>query len=181
MIEKDKKIIVFKDDLLDEKAPGELCYVKFLDVEESYAVFYKPLIAPKYFKHYLGENKIKEAYVISSDNNIEKYKNVLYTFEEESGLYFVTKGVTQKKKLVLLIDKGMEIELNLPKYFYEISNNRIFIKEYNKLKDKNYCYVCDEDEINPLLKSIMIETNEVIPGILYTGDYNINSKIKEYN
>lgn len=179
MIEKNKKIIIFKDDLLDEKAPGELCYVKYLDLDENYAVFYKPLIAPKYFKHYLSENKIKEAYILTNDDNVNKYKDILYTFEEESGVYLSRKGIKQNKKLVLLIDKGMEIKLNLPKYFYEITNNRIIIKPYNKYKDKDYCYVCDEKEISPLLKSIMIETNEVIPGILYIGDYNLESNVKK--
>lgn len=179
MIENDKKIIVFKKDINDNEITGNLCYVKFLDEEEKYAVFYKPLIAPKYFKHYLAENKIKEAYVLISDHNIEKYKDVIYTFKEEHGVYLCSKGVTEHKKLVLLVDKGMDIELSLPKYFYELNNNRIFIKPYKKIKNKEYCYVCEEKDLNEYLKKIMIEASEVVPGVLYLGEYNIDAKIKK--
>ena len=53
-----KKLIIFKRDLENNEVLGEVCYVKFLGSDETYAIFYKPLIAPKYLKEYIKQNKI---------------------------------------------------------------------------------------------------------------------------
>lgn len=179
MTQNNKKLIILKKDLEEGEKPGNLCYVKYLDADKNYAVFYKPLIAPKYFKHYLEENKIQEAFELTSDEDVLKYKDSIYTFTSENGVYLVKKGVTARKKLVLLVDKGMEIELSLPKYLYEMENKRIIIKPYNKNKNKDYCYVADEEEVNDYIKSAMIETSEVVPGILLLGEYELSGKTKK--
>lgn len=178
MIDNNKKVIIFKEDApVDLKK--ELCYVKFLDKEQKYAVFYKPLIAPKYFRHYLEENKIKEAYILNSDEKICEYIDKLYTFESEYGVYICKKGISETKKYVLMVDSGMEIELDAEKYSYEIKNDSILIKPYKAIKNKGYCYVFDEENVNPYLKAIMIETSELIPGILYMGTYDLDSNVKK--
>ena len=64
MNENDSKLIVFDKDI-NEKI-GDITYVKFIN--SNSAVFYNPLIAPKYFDNYIKENNIEKAYVINNDN-----------------------------------------------------------------------------------------------------------------
>ena len=54
MNENKSKLIVFSSDV-SEKI-GDITYVKFLNPNS--AVFYNPLIAPKYFNNYIMENGI---------------------------------------------------------------------------------------------------------------------------
>ena len=68
MNENDSKLIVFDKDI-NEKI-GDITYVKFIN--SNSAVFYNPLIAPKYFDNYIKENNIEKAYVINDDNMLEK-------------------------------------------------------------------------------------------------------------
>ena len=62
MNENKSKLIVFSSDV-SEKI-GDITYVKFLNPNS--AVFYNPLIAPKYFNNYIMENGIEKAYVIKA-------------------------------------------------------------------------------------------------------------------
>ena len=169
-----KKLVIFKSDCDGENLKNK-CFVKFLDNDKNYAIFYKPLIAPKNFKEYIKENKIIEAYIIEDDSLVEKYKDYIYTFESDKGVYKVTHGIVIQKKLVLLVDKGMEICLELPKYLYEIIDNKIYLSAFKEGKNKNYCYVIDSDDVNDILKDIMIETEEIVPCILNLGTYDIKS------
>lgn len=178
MIETEKKLIIFKNDCNDERLK-EKCYVKFLDKEKEYAIFYKPLIAPKYFKEYLKENRIEEAYLICDDSLIEEYKDIIYTFKNEKGVYKVSNSLEEEKKLVLMVDKGMEICLNLPKYLYSIKDNKIFLMPYKEGKNKEYCYVACENDVNDILKSIMLEVRQVVPGVLNMDSYELNSNSKK--
>ena len=51
MNKENKKLIIFDD---ENENYGELRFVKFLDEEKKIAIFYNPLIAPKYFENYLN-------------------------------------------------------------------------------------------------------------------------------
>lgn len=176
-----KKLIIFKKDINENKQPGNLCYVKFLDEQKNYAIFYNPLIAPKYFKQYIKENKIEEAYEVCDDGILESYKDKIYTFKSENGIYHAKKGFNETKKLVLLVDPGMDIELPLQKFSYEIYGNKIIINEYKKTKNKGYCYVADENEVSSHIKNAMIEVSQVVPNILYLGKYELSGLSKEEN
>ncbi len=172
---KNKKLIIFKSDCNENEVPGDLCYVKFLDEEKNYAVFYKPLIAPKYFKEYLKENKIEQAYEITDDTLLENYQDRVYTFRDDGGVFKVNKGIELDEKLVLLANKGMEIALNFPKYSYELKGKSIIIKPYKKKRD-SYCYVANENDVNEELRRIMIPVLEAVPGILNMGTYSFSEK-----
>lgn len=172
---KNKKLIIFKRDCNENEIPGDLCYVKFLDEEKNYAVFYKPLIAPKYFKEYLKENKIEQAYEITDDTLLENYQDRVYTFRDDGGVSKVNKGIELDEKLVLLANKGMEIALNFPKYSYELKGKSIIIKPYKKKRD-SYCYVANENDVNEELRRIMIPVLEAVPGILNMGTYSFSEK-----
>lgn len=162
-----KKLIIFKRDLENNEVLGEVCYVKFLGSDETYAIFYKPLIAPKYLKEYIKQNKIEVAYEILSDEVLEKYENKVYTFKSEGGVYKVKKGIEQENKLVLLVDYGMEISLNLPRYSYDIKGKTINLKPYKNSNTKGYCYVANDGDVNNELRKIMIPVLEIIPGLLF--------------
>ena len=71
MNENKSKLIVFSSDV-SEKI-GDITYVKFLNPNS--AIFYNPLIAPKYFNNYIMENGIEKAYVIKDDSILEKYSD----------------------------------------------------------------------------------------------------------
>ena len=103
MNENDSKLIVFDKDI-NEKI-GDITYVKFIN--SNSAVFYNPIIAPKYFDNYIKENNIEKAYVINDDNMLEKYSNYVYTFTPSKGIYSVNKGIEIMEKYVLLVDNGM--------------------------------------------------------------------------
>ena len=174
-----KKLLIFEKECSKDEAPGNLCYVKFLDKEKNYAVFYKPLIAPKYFKEYIKENSIELAYEVLDDKLLDNYQDKIYTLRNDGGVFKVEKGIKLDKKLVLLANKGMEIALNLPKYSYEIKDNLIIIKPYKKKKD-TYCYVADENYVNEELRRFMIPVLEAVPGILNMGSYSFDDiKIKK--
>lgn len=172
-----KKLLVFKRDIEDDDLKDP-CYVKFLDIDRNYAIFYKPLIAPKYFKDYLNQNKIELAYEISNDIQLNKYEDKIYTFKSENGVYKVSKGFEIEKKLVLLVDFGMEIKLDLPKYSYEIIEKTIVLKPYKESNKKGYCYVANDTEVNEELRRIMMLTEEVIPNVLNMESYQFKSSVK---
>lgn len=168
----DKKLIVFEKDIDEDEIPGEKRFVKFLDDNKKYAIFYMPLIAPKNFMSYLKENNIEIAYEIKDEQRLSEYEDIVHTFVNESGVYEVYKGIELRKKMVLLVDKGMDICLNLPAFSYTIDDNYIYITPIkNNDATKSYCYVYDEDKINPELRKIMIETVEAVPGILRMNDF----------
>ncbi len=168
-----KKIIIFKEDY-NGNIPLEKCFIKFLDDENKSAIFYKPLIAPKYLANYIKENNIKEAYIINDDNIVSEYIDKIYTLESYKGIYILNKGVNINKKLILLVDKGMEICLDLPKYSYCFKDNKFYIEEYKENKNKEYCYVANFDDVDEVIKKIMVEVYEIIPGILSLDEYTIN-------
>lgn len=178
MKEENEKIIIFKKDVQNEIL-GELCYVKFINDNKSHAIFYKPLIAPKYFKEYIKQNKIYEAYYITCDDILKKYIDYAYTFTPSYGLYYVNKGVDISSKLILLVDSGMEIILDLPVYSYVLKDDKFYVK---KLKErpinKKYCYVCDSSLVNEELKKFMIPVYEAVPNILSINEYDFKHDIK---
>ena len=180
MQKENKKLVIFKSDIEDKSFKNK-CFVKFLGDDNNYAIFYKPLIAPKNFKEYIKENKILEAYIIEDDFLVEQYKDYIHTFESDKGVYNVSKGIKVKKRLVLLVDKGMEICLDLPKYLYEVKDNKIYLYDFKEGKNKDYCYVIDSDDVNDILKNIMIETEEIVPGILNLGTYDIKNSTLSLN
>lgn len=179
----EKKLIIFNRDLENNEVLGEIYYVKFLGSDETYAIFYKPLIAPKYLKEYIKQNKIEVAYEILSDEVLEKYENKVYTFKSEGGVYKVKKGIDQENKLILLVDYGMEISLNLPRYSYDIKGETINLKPYKNSNTKGYCYVANDSDVNNELRKIMIPVLEIIPGSLrmeaYPSLYKTKEKIKK--
>ncbi len=175
MNENKSKLIVFSSDV-SEKI-GDITYVKFLNPNS--AVFYNPLIAPKYFNNYIMENGIEKAYVIKDDSILEKYSNYVYTFSPNKGIYNVNKGIEVVRKYILLVDSGMEIKIDLPMYSYVFKEGKFFIKKISRKTDKDgYCYVGDKENINENLKKIMIPVYEAIDGILSVNEYGFNCKIK---
>ncbi len=174
MMENDKKLLVFKKDCDNGDVLGQTYFVKFLDEDKTCAIFYKPLIAPRYFKEYIKENEIEEAYEIKSNDKLLKYYDKIYTFKSEGGVYFVNKKVDITEKLVLLVDKGMEIDIDLPKFSYEVDQNTIILSKYKKNKYCGYCYVSTPSIVNEDLKKIMISAQEVIPNVLSFVSYNFD-------
>lgn len=175
MNENDSKLIVFDKDI-NEKI-GDITYVKFIN--SNSAVFYNPLIAPKYFDNYIKENNIKKAYVINDDNMLEKYSNYVYTFAPSKDIYSVNKGIEIMEKYVLLVDNGMEINLSLPMYSYVFKDNKFYVKKIDKKPGKKgYCYVGNKTSINEDLKKIMIPVYEAVKDVLSVKEYNFNCLIK---
>lgn len=177
----DKKLIIFKRDCDTDEKLGDICFVKFLDEEERYAVFYMPLVAPKHFKSFIKENNILEAYEVNNSDVLLKYEDKIHTFNKEEGVYVVTKGIELTKKRVLLVDSGMNLKLPLPTYSYELIDDSIHIYPIKHGSiEKSFCYVEDEDKINPILKNIMLPVTEAVPGILNINTYPYvpSSKVK---
>lgn len=177
-----EKLIIFEKDGADSKC-GKLKFVKFIDEDMSHAIFYNPLVGPKYLDNYIKENKIARAYEITDEDVLSSNFDKVYTFTSNHGVYVINKGVNVSKKLVLLVDKGMEIDVDLPIYSYQIKGTSIIVKKLKeKPKNKGYCYVADEEYVNPSLRSIMIPVNEAIPGILSMDEYpfKCNIKTKKY-
>ncbi len=172
-----RKLLIFCNDY-DENTLGNLCYVKFLDEDRKHAIFYRPLIAPKNLKQYLEQNSIEQAYEVVSDDVLKKYYNCVFVFESEGGVYTLKDEIPIEKKLVLLVDKGMEIDLDLPKFLYQIKDDTIITKPYKNGKVKEYCYVANECDVNDELKRIMIPVEEVIPGVLSMSGYSFGGKVK---
>lgn len=173
-----KKLIIFKDD--DNVCYGNKCYVKFLDKEEKLAVFYNPLIAPKYLKSYIKENNIKEAYEVVDYDVLKNNKSKVYTFKSNNGVYNVNKGIELIKKYVLLVDSGMSISLPLPVYSYDLYSDYLVIKPYKDgISNKKFCYVAKDDEIDNRLKEVMIPVLESIPGVLSTDDRYFLGRVKK--
>ena len=81
----DKKVMVFKNDV-SSNDKMEKRYVKFLDDEKKYAIFYMPLVAPSNFKSYIKENEIYEAYLIKDHDALKKYP---YNNKKSSGIIFL--------------------------------------------------------------------------------------------
>lgn len=176
----DKKFIIFLNDLEKSDIPGIKRYIKFLDEEKTIAILYNPLIAPKHLKSYLKENNIIEAYEIFSLNILEKYKDKIYTFSNDKGVYNVNKGILFDEKLVMFIDSGMEISLNLPKFSYILHKDYLEIKPFKKNSKGNFCYVANKDDVSYKLKSLMIEAKEASDNILYVDDYsNIVKRLRK--
>lgn len=175
MNENKSKLIVFSSDV-SEKI-GDITYVKFLNPNS--AIFYNPLIAPKYFNNYIMENGIEKAYVIKDDSILEKYSNYVYTFTPNKGIYNVNKGIEVVRKYILLVDSGMEINLSLPMYSYVFKDNKFYVKKIDKKPGKKgYCYVGDKTSINEDLKKIMIPVYEAVKDVLSVNEYNFNCLIK---
>ena len=171
------KVILFKDDIGEKKISGaELCFVKFLDEEKRFAIFYKPAIAPKYLDNFIEQNNIEMAYELKDDNLLKEYHDSLYSFIPFEGVYEVTKGVEIKDKLVLLVGFGMEIDLNLPKYFYELKNGKIYLNSKKQGLCKGFCYVANKDEVNEQMQKFMIPVSEAIPNVLSLNGYDIKNK-----
>ncbi len=175
MNEYKSKLIVFASSIQEENI-GNIKYVKFLN--DNSAIFYNPLVAPRHFNDYIKENNIVKAYEITDDNVLEKYANDVYTFTPNSGIYEVNKGITVSNKYILLVDSGMEIETNLPKYSYVFKDNKFYVKKLNKKTNKEYCYITDGEYVNSELKKIMIPVYEAVDGILSIDDYSFKHDIK---
>ena len=78
---------------------------------------------------------------------------------------------------MLLVDYGMQINLNLPKYSYEIKDDFIYLSKYKNNKN-GFCYVANDD-VNDNLKRIMIKTESFIPGVLYINPLSLESDKKK--
>ena len=172
----DKKVMVFKNDV-SSNDKMEKRYVKFLDDEKKYAIFYMPLVAPSNFKSYIKENEIYEAYLIKDQDALKKYQDNIYTFVSDNGAYEVNHGLIKEENYVLLVDYGMQINLNLPKYSYEIKDDFIYLSKYKNNKN-GFCYVANDD-VNDNLKRIMIKTESFIPGVLYINPLSLESDKKK--
>lgn len=167
-----RKLIVFEKDCIESIPSGEKQYVKFIDENKQYVIIYMPVIAPRYLKCYIEENGYEIAYEIENENDLNKYEEKIYTLTKEDDKYKVTKGIELIKKRILLVDTGMNLDLNLPKYNYEITDNGFKI---SKIIDDNncrsYCYVANEDDISPELKKIMLPVVEIMPDYLSINSY----------
>ncbi len=172
----DKKVMVFKNDV-SSNDKMEKRYVKFLDDEKKYAIFYMPLVAPSNLKSYIKENEIYEAYLIKDHDALKKYQDNIYTFVSDNGAYEVNHGLIKEENYVLLVDYGMQINLNLPKYSYEIKDDFIYLSKYKNNKN-GFCYVANDD-VNDNLKRIMIKTESFIPGVLYINPLSLESDKKK--
>ncbi len=173
----DKKLIIFDDG--NNKILGEKRFIKFLDEGQNHAIFYMPLVAPKYFENYLKENNILKAYEVVDEKVLIDYHDRIYTFLSNHGIYDVSKGIEAENKLVLLVDKGMDINVDLPIYSYTIKNNCIYVKPLKeKPIKKDYCYVANQEYVNQDLRKIMIPVIEAIPGILCMGNYPFDYSLK---
>ena len=172
----DKKVMVFKNDV-SSNDKMEKRYVKFLDDEKKYAIFYMPLVAPSNFKSYIKENEIYEAYLIKDHDALKKYQDNIYTFVSDNGAYEVNHGLIKEENYALLVDYRMQINLNLPKYSYEIKDDFIYLSKYKNNKN-GFCYVANDD-VNDNLKRIMIKTESFIPGVLYINPLSLESDKKK--
>ena len=172
----DKKVMVFKNDV-SSNDKMEKRYVKFLDDEKKYAIFYMPLVAPSNLKSYIKENEIYEAYLIKDHDALKKYQDNIYTFVSDNGAYEVNHGLIKEENYALLVDYGMQINLNLPKYSYEIKDDFIYLSKYKNNKN-GFCYVANDD-VNDNLKRIMIKTESFIPGVLYINPLSLESDKKK--
>src|SRR5574344_324621 len=141
MIGNKKMLIMFKKDC--DIDCGNRRFIKFLNKEKTCAIFYNTLIAPKYFKEYLEENKIIEVCEIVDDKVLSDNEDKIYTFRENMGVYNVNKGIELERKLVLFIEEGMELNLSLPRYGYKIIDNKIHLTRYKD--NKKFCYVVNEE------------------------------------
>ena len=172
----DKKVMVFKNDV-SSNDKMEKRYVKFLDDEKKYAIFYMPLVAPSNFKSYIKENEIYEAYLIKDHDALKKYQDNIYTFVSDNGAYEVNHGLIKEENYALLVDYGMQINLNLPKYSYEIKDDFFYLSKYKNNKN-GFCHVANDD-LNDNLKRIMIKTESVIPGVLSINPLSLESDKKK--
>ncbi len=172
----DKKIIILKCDACGENL-GEIEYIKFLD-DNNKAYIYDPLLAPRYLKCYLEENNYVIGYAITDEKIIKKYEDKVYTFIKDDNFYYVFKGIAPIKKRILLVNKSMNTNINLPRYNYEITDKGLKITPRMDEESDNFCYVEDEDKITDDLKNIMLPVLEIVPGYLSSNNYNIGKKSK---
>ncbi len=168
----DKKLIVFESDIsFLDKDLNKKRYIKFLE-EDKLAMFYSPLIGPRDLKNHLVENNILVGYEITNEQGLRNYQDKIYTFRKDNGVYLVTKGIELDKKRILLVDKGMDLEIDLPKYLYEVKDASFYLSPINEeVLFRSYCYVANEDEVTPELKKIMLPVIEAVPGILSINTY----------
>lgn len=169
-----RKLIVFESDCTDDIPKGEKQYIKCTN-DRKYGILYLPVIAPRYLKEYLYENGYEVGYEIESYDDLNKFEDKIYTFTIEGDSYKITKGIELIKKRILLVDKGMNINLNLPKYNYEITNNGFKILDVYNNNDKSYCYVASDEELTSDSKKIMLPVMEVMPGFLCINSYHFIS------
>ncbi len=166
----DKKFIIFVNDENKNEALGEKHYVKFLNDDRSQAFFYRPLIAPRNIREIIRNNEILEAYEITDEKVLEQYANEVYTFIKRGGIYDVYKGVLESVKYVYLVGEWMDPQLDLPRFLYEIQGSKIILTSGRLGANKeNFCYVVDEENLNPALEPYMIKVTEQIPGHLQTS------------
>lgn len=173
MQRKKKKFIIFED-----LEVGDLSFVKFLDEENTKAIFYNPLIGPKHLNNYLLENQIKTAYEVTKQEDIIDYQGMVHTFTDDNGVYDVFKGIIIDKKYVLMLDNVMDINLDLPLYEYTVSNGNMHIKLANKKRNsKNYCYVGYEEDFNSNLRAIIVPVWEMTENVLSFNKPKISNPI----
>ena len=165
----ERKLIVFEKDCNDIFPKGEKEYIKCTN-DKKYGLLYQSPIAPRYLKEYLYENGYEVGYEIRNIDDLNIFEDKIYTFVKENDIYKITKGIELIKKRILLVDKGMDLKLNLPKYNYEITNNGFIISTCDNIS-RSYCYVVSEEEIDNELKKIMLPVVEVIPGNLTINSY----------
>ena len=173
MSNEEKKLIIFDKDLMveEDELIGEKRFIKFTD--ENRAVIYFPLIAPRYLNSYIVENGYEVCYEIVDKDVIDRFKDKIYTLTKQDSDYCVTKGVKLNPKRILLVDSKMNINLDLPKYKYEIVDGGFIISEI-KSDDvlDSYCYVAEECNLNDELKRIMLPVFEILPGLLSVNTYS---------
>ena len=163
----DKKFIVFINNENKDNVLGMKHYVKFLDDKRSQAFFFSPLIAPRNMKEIIKANNILEAYEINNENILEQYMDEVYTFVKKDGIYEVHKGVLEETKYIYLVDNWMDPQFNLPRFSYEIKEDKIILTSDRLSANKGtFCYVVLEKDLNPTLEPYMIRVTEKIPGHL---------------
>lgn len=172
-----KKIIILDNEVDGNKKFQNICYVNFLDDNKSIATFFEPLIAPKYLKEYIFQNKIEKAYEITNYQDVLDNKDFLYTFKYNKGVYEVEKGLVLDKKLLMFSHCVMNATLHLPKYSYSIQAGVIITEPYKKCKD--YCYIVNEDDVNDKLKGLMIPVYEMIDGVFFITDNPFKENVKK--
>lgn len=146
-----KKLIILKKDT-DKEFPNK-CYVRFLDKDKTLAMFFEPLIGPKYLSEYIRANNIEEAYEITNHNDILDNSMNIYTFRFNKGIYDVSKGVELDRKLAIFMDDNLDFLLDLPKYSFTLDKNVVITKPYKK--GLECCYIDVEDNINEKLAKYM--------------------------
>ena len=169
-----KKIIVLNEEC-DNFVKGTNRYIKFLDDNRNYAIFCTPNIC---FRNCMEENNILYATEINDEKTLLENIDNVYTLIDDNGVFKVEKGVKVINKLILLVDDNIPFHLTLPKYSYQLNDDSIKLRPFDVTYSKNCCYVAKEDEVNDVIKDIMIPVYELIPGTL-SFENKIKNNIKK--